>query len=259
MLSAAELGRGTVGVSRLVPVIGLAHGSRHPGVRPAVDALMSAVQAPSGPPAHAAFLDLTEPDLGAVAHGLAAERVTRAVVVPLLFTQAFHAGVDVPATVRSAAEASGVDLVVAGILGTGDDVLEVLAGAAAEARIEPATPILLFAVGSSNPSANAAVADLAARLEARRPGPVRAGFGTTGPRGSAVLEELTAEQPAAAVLPLFVSPGLLLEPMAHLARDRGWVMAPPLGTRLAPLVRDRYAGCDPPAPDGDDVVQDQPA
>src|SRR5215212_5655735 len=85
-----------------LPVIGLAHGSRHPGVRSALDELMGAVGDRCGAPARAAFLDLTEPDLETVTSSLAADGYEQAVVVPLLFTAAFHATIDVPQTVRTA-------------------------------------------------------------------------------------------------------------------------------------------------------------
>jgi sirohydrochlorin ferrochelatase len=48
-----------------------------------------------------------------------------------------------------------------------------------------------------------------------------------------------------AVVPLFVSPGLLLDPIAHLARDRGWPITRPLGRRLAPVVAARVSSSDP--------------
>jgi sirohydrochlorin cobaltochelatase len=52
-----------------------------------------------------------------------------------------------------------------------------------------------------------------------------------------VLPDLT--QPAA-IVPLFLSPGLLLDPLARLAADRGMVMAAPLGDLVAPLLVHRY-------------------
>ena len=55
---------------------------------------------------------------------------------------------------------------VAEILGTGDDVAQLLRRSMAEADIEDDSSVLLFAVGSSKPEANAAVFDLAARLAA---------------------------------------------------------------------------------------------
>lgn len=223
-------------------MIGLAHGSRHPDVRDSIDDVLTAVREAADLPVVSAFLDLTDPDLMAAVETVVAAGHTRAVVVPLLFTSAFHATVDVPEAVTEAAARSGLNLVVADILGTGDDMLAVVRASMAAAGIGDVEPVLLFSVGSSNAAANDAVHDLAVRLGATRPGAVRAGFGTSAPRGTAVAEELQAEHPdtPVAVVPLFVSPGLLLDPMARLAAERGWTMAPPLGRLVAPVVVDRY-------------------
>ena len=221
-----------------VPVIGLAHGSRHPRGADAIEALMIAVGAAAGVPAHAAYLDLAEPDLGTVVAALAADGHRRAVVVPLLFTVAFHATVDVPEAVAEAAQATGVELVVADILGTGDDVARVLRGALDGAGVTSEVDALLFAVGSSRPEANAAVTDLAARLADGRGGDVRAAFGTCAPRVDDVLGELS---PPVALWPLFLADGLLLDPLRNLADARGWPQVEPLGAQAAPLVMARYA------------------
>ena len=187
-----------------LPVIGLAHGSRHAGVAPSLAELMDAVGDHCGAPARAAFLDLTEPDLEKVASGLAAEGYERAVVVPLLFTAAFHATIDVPQTVRASADASGVDMIVADIIGTGDDVVQLLQTSAEDSAIPDNASLLLFAVGSSREAANAAVHDLAARLESVRSAPVLAAFGTSEPRPEAVIDQLPEPR---AIVPLFLSPG----------------------------------------------------
>ncbi|MGI3783198.1 MAG: sirohydrochlorin chelatase [Janthinobacterium lividum] len=221
-----------------VPVIGLAHGSRHPRGADAIEALMVAVGAAAGVPAHAAYLDLAEPDLSAVVERLAADGHRRAVVVPLLFTVAFHATVDVPDAVQEAAEVHGVELVVADILGTGDDIGAVLRGALDGAGVGGDDDAVLFAVGSSRPEANAAVADLAARLSDGRRGDVRVAFGTCAPRVAEVLDDLT---PPVALWPLFLADGLLLDPLRRLADERGWTLVEPLGAQAAPLVLARYA------------------
>lgn len=221
-------------------IIGLAHGSRHPGVRGPIDALMSATAELAGVPARAAYLDLTEPDLDSVAAELAAAGIERAVVVPLLFTSAFHATVDVPAAVERAADGSGLRLVSAGILGTGDDVAEVVLDALTDAEVPVDSPVLVYAVGSSDATANTAVEAFALRLAGTRGAPVRAAFGTTDPRPAAVFDDLAEDGPVA-IAPLFVSPGLLLDPLVHLARDRGWTITAPLGRRLASVVAARYA------------------
>jgi sirohydrochlorin cobaltochelatase len=221
-----------------VPVIGLAHGSRHPRAAAAIETLMVAVGATAGVPAHAAYLDLASPDLGAVVAQLAAEGHRRAVVVPLLFTVAFHATVDVPEAVAQAAEAHGVELVVTDILGTGDDVAAVLRGALDGAGVGDDADAVLFAVGSSRPEANEAVADLATRLSDGRRGAVRTAFGTCAPKIDAVLGDLA---PPVALWPLFLADGLLLDPLRRLADERGWTLVEPLGAAAAPLVLARYA------------------
>jgi sirohydrochlorin cobaltochelatase len=184
-----------------------------------------------------AYLDLAEPDLSAAALRLANAGHTTAVVVPLLFTEAFHATVDVPETVRDVVQALRFELVVADILGTGDDVAEVLRRSLDEAGIRDDSSVLLFGVGSSRQAANEAVVGLAARLARGRRNPVRACFGTCPPRVTDVLEGLS--EPIA-ILPLFLADGLLLSPVRALAAERGWRFAEPLGERAAGLVRQRY-------------------
>ena len=219
-----------------VPVIGLAHGSRHASGAAAIERLMGAVDAPEHPARHA-FLDLAAPDLDAVAGELAAAGYRRAVVVPLLFTVAFHATVDVPQAVHAAADSAGIELEVADILGTGDDVAALLLAALADAGVTSGVSVLLYAVGSSNSAANLAVVELAARLGRRRSGPVQAAFATCTPRPAEVLDALP--EPVA-ILPLFLADGLLLDPARSLASSHGWTLVEPLGERAADVVLERY-------------------
>jgi sirohydrochlorin cobaltochelatase len=184
-----------------------------------------------------AYLDLAQPDLDAAARQLAEAGHTTAVVVPLLFTEAFHATVDVPETVRGVTESLPLHLVIADILGTGDDVAGLLRQSMVAAGIGDESSVLLFGVGSSRPAANEAVFDLAALLGDGRRGPVRACFGTCPPGVADVLDGLP--EPVA-IVPLFLSEGLLLSPIRELAAKRGWQMAEPLGERAADLVRQRY-------------------
>lgn len=219
------------------PLIGLAHGSRHPGVVAAIDAVLQVVSDRYGIATRTAFLDLTAPDLDAVAADLAAAGHRSAVVVPLLFTEAFHATVDVPEALEAATSSTGLRLRLAPILGTGDDVAAVVAASAAEAGIGPERTTLVYAVGSSRPDANAAVADLAVRVGERRGGPSVVGFGTTEPRAEGVLTGLVGP---VGIVPLFLAPGLLLDPLVAWAGERGVPIAPPLGTRMADVVWARY-------------------
>lgn len=221
----------------MIPLILLAHGSRDPRAAVAVNELAAAVQAARpGLRTSAAHLDLSEPDLTTVAARIAADR---AVVLPLLFTSAYHAETDVPQAIRAAARQTGVNLIPAGILGTGPLVLQALRNRAAAAGATERTEILVLAVGSSDPAANAAVADLAARWNAARSGPVRAGFATVAPKAT---DLLSAARPGAdlLVVPLFVAPGLLLSAVENRARERGFLVAEHLGTELTDLVLRRY-------------------
>ena len=184
-----------------------------------------------------AYLDLAQPDLGDAVRGLVQSGQTAAVVVPLLFSEAYHATVDVPQTVAEVTTSGEFQLTVAEILGTGDDVADLLRESMVAAGIADDSSVLLFAVGSSNQAANDAVIDLAGRLADRRQGSVRACFGTCRPRVSDVVDGVA--DPVAAV-PLFLAEGLLLAPLRKLAAERGWQMAEPLAERAADLVRKRY-------------------
>ena len=184
-----------------------------------------------------AFLDLTAPDLTTAAEGLRADGHEQAIVVPLLFTEAFHARIDTPAAVAGAAAASGVQLIDAAVLGTGPALLGVLESTTAGAGVDADTPLLLFGVGSSVPEANDAVGDLAARWERRRRGRVTVGFGTREPRGR---DLVAATVDPLVVVPLFVGPGLLLDALQTTAAQHDVRVLPPLGTALAALVAERY-------------------
>ena len=123
----------------------------------------------------------------------------------------------------------------------GEDVLQALEDSAGRAHIGAHEAILLLAVGSSRDEANDAVHDLADRWSRRRPGPVWAGFATTGePQAAAVLERATKERRRLGVVPLFLAPGLLLDATARQAMALDMEVAEPLGTALAGLVLQRY-------------------
>ncbi len=219
-------------------LIGLAHGSRDPRSAQAIEALMAAagVLLP-GVPTRAAFLDLNPPDLTTVTAGL---DVTRAVVLPLLFSEAFHARIDVPAAVDEAARVTGAGLTVAPILGLGEPVLTALDERAAAAGIAEPDDILLVAVGSSRPEANEAVVDLAATWSRRRAGTVHAAFATCEPRAVEVLSGLRADDRTVGIVPLFLAPGLLLDQVTAHPAAAGCTVADVLGSALAVLVVQRY-------------------
>jgi len=220
-----------------LPLVGLAHGSRDPRSAAAIEELMLAVAAlRPGLRTSAAFLDLSDPDLPTA---LARLDVDRAVVVPLLFAQAFHATKDVPDAVQAASRSTGTDLITGEILGTGPEVLAVLQGVAGAAGVPDDREILLLAVGTSDPVANAAVDDLAARWSSARKSGVRAVFATTAPRAVDALDRV---DPAGlpALVPLFLAPGLLLDGVAGRALELGVPVADPLWPAMAQVVLNRY-------------------
>lgn len=226
----------------MLPLVGLAHGSRDPRARPATEELLAAVAAlRPGLRTVPAYLDLAEPDLTAALTDLA---VPEAVVMPLLFTQAFHADVDTPEAISEASVATGTRIRRAGILGMGPSVLAALQLRAVEAGIADIDGIVLAAVGSSSASANAAVVELATRWAAERVGPVRAAFATAGePKVRSALEMLAAQVDPPArvgVVPLFAAPGLLLDIIARHASAFDAPVAEPLGVELAPLILAKY-------------------
>ncbi|MEO5833685.1 MAG: CbiX/SirB N-terminal domain-containing protein [Nakamurella sp.] len=226
----------------MLPLVGLAHGSRDPRAGPATEQLLTAVAAlRPGLRAVPAYLDLAEPDLTAA---LIALDVGEAVVMPLLFTQAFHADVDTPEAIAAAAAATGTKIRRAGILGMGPAVLAALQLRAVQAGIADIDGIVLAAVGSSSASANAAVGELASRWASERSGPVRAAFATAGePKVRAALASvsLSLSPPArVGVVPLFAAPGLLLDIIARHAAEFEAPVAEPLGVELAPLILATY-------------------
>ena len=98
--------------SRGTPVILLAHGSRRAGADQQIEQIAAALEAELASPANsdatwhaelaspapvrAAFLDFSPATLYSVAEELVADGHRHAIVVPLLFTNAFHLNHDVP-------------------------------------------------------------------------------------------------------------------------------------------------------------------
>jgi sirohydrochlorin ferrochelatase len=220
-----------------MPVVLLAHGSRHLQGTASIERLRDAVAAASGLEVRVAYLDLNEPDLSAAAGRLRADGYDRAVVVPLLFTPAFHARSDAPEAVAAARAATGLELRTADILGTGEDVLTLLLEAVDDAGIPATGELIVASVGSSRPEANAQVARLGDRLAARRGAPVRTAYATCEPR---VADALTVHPDTAGVAALFVGRGRLLDSIVGLAGERGIPVTAPLEAVLAPLVLQRY-------------------
>lgn len=203
----------------MTALITLSHGSRHPRAKEGIRALTEAAAAKLGVQWADAHLEFDRPTLAEAAASLGTDR---AIVVPLLFTRAFHAKVDVPSHLAEAR--NHCDLTLAEPLGTGDDIAEVLHE---RLRIDaPSAPhATLFPVGTSDTEQAANYTRLAEALARRAGIDVTVVQATRGERSFVNTH----------VLPLFVTHGTLLDRIPpHLSASG------PLTTDLAGVVASRY-------------------
>jgi sirohydrochlorin ferrochelatase len=170
------------------PLVAVAHGSKDPRAAATVSELLAVVAARAadgtggGVDVRAAFLDHCAPSLpqvlGALGSGApggsppGSGRMRSCIVVPLLLTAAYHSKSDIPAQLAAAsgaADGGALDVRCADTLGPHPLLLAALerrlreAGVALDSAADRArTSVVLAAAGSSDPRANATIADLAA-------------------------------------------------------------------------------------------------
>ncbi len=221
-----------------------AHGSRDP--RSGANARAVADRLSSVRPdldVRLAFLELNEPYFADVLAGLPDAR--RAVVTPLLLASAYHARRDIPEQIAQAG-AHGIGQ--AEVLGEDERLVSVLRERLADLEISPLDEdlgVIVVAIGSSNPAANARTATVAARLAVgtRWAGATTA-FATRREASAARAAGYLRGQGARrlVIAPWFLAPGLLTDGVATFARDNGIPMAAPLGAHrlVAETVLDRY-------------------
>lgn len=233
-------------------LVAVAHGSRDPSSAATIAALMDEVrhQRPDLD-VRLSFLDLSTPRLPEVLEAVASAGHRSAIVVPLLLGSAFHARVDLPGIVsRSSARLPLLDIRVASVLGSGpllvSTVLRRLASVAGPLSA-PDLGVVLAATGSSRPSANRAVHELASSLAAaHRWRSCVAAFATavspSVPQAVSQLEKAGAGR--IAVASWFLAPGLLSQRVsdAALSACPSALIAAPLGPdpAVASLVVSRY-------------------
>lgn len=225
----------------MVALIALGHGSRHKKAQHGVDTLTNAAGKALNVAAYPAYLDLNEPSLLQVTTSLAAAGHRRAVVVPLLFTTAYHRQIDVPAAMHEAKLKSGLDLELADGLGVGNDIASILA-----CRVATDAPmnsnIALYSVGTSNKQANQSVADLAATVAGLTDRTVYSVAATSG----AGIGDVASKCSSLHVVPLFVTEGLLLDRVVTrlplIAAETGTAItaSKPLTVALTDIVVNRY-------------------
>jgi len=159
------------------PLVAVAHGSKDPRAAATVSELLDVVaaraaDASGGVDVRAAFLDHCAPSLPQVLGALDGGRARSCIVVPLLLTAAYHSKSDIPAQLAAAsgaADGGSLDVRCADTLGPHPLLLAGLerrlreAGVAVDSAADRArTAVVLAAAGSSDPAANATIADLAA-------------------------------------------------------------------------------------------------
>jgi sirohydrochlorin ferrochelatase len=246
---------------RLTPLVAVAHGSRDPRAAATVTELLSVVRARAarrglpGLDVRAGFLDHCAPSLPQVLGSVPADGDSRgpAVVVPLLLTAAYHSKADIPAQLAAAAAARpGLDVASAGTLGPHPLLLAALerrlreAGVAAGEAGLARTGVVLAAAGSSDPAANATIAELAARW-ARERGwrdVLPAYASAAGPRPADSVRALRDGGAERVVVATYLlAPGYFADKIRDAALDAGAdAVSAALGSapEVADVVLDRY-------------------
>ena len=188
----------------------------------------------------AAFLEKTGPSLGETLHSLDGP----AVVVPFLLASAFHARVDIPAMIAE----SGAEVDRAEVLGEDPALLTVMRLRLAELGVSPdddGLGVVVVAVGSSDPAANARTATVASALQSGTRWAATEMAFATGPYANlpAVVERMRARGVERLVVaPWFLAHGVITDRVAAFAGAQGIPMAQPLGSHnlVAATVLDRF-------------------
>ncbi|QOC95166.1 sirohydrochlorin chelatase [Micromonospora craniellae] len=231
----------------------VAHGSRDPRAAEATRALARAVStARPGPPVLASWLDHTEPGPTEALRGLAVAGHSRAILVPLLLTAAYHRRVDIPAAVAAAEESDPpIGVAVTDVLGPVGHHVDGALLAALRRRLDEAEPgrfdaVVLAAAGTRDASARASVGRVARALGVALGTPTRVSYASAAPPavGAAVARLRTRGARRVAVAAYLLAPGLFHDAVAVAAREAGAVaVAAPLtdAPELVELVLDRVA------------------
>lgn len=227
-------------VARFVTLVLTAHGSADP--RSAANAHAIAATARRLRPSldvRVAFCEQNFPNLRDALPSLP----RGAVVVPLLLADAYHARVDIPAMIAEA----GVDVMRADVLGEDERMIHVLRQRleqAGVARLDSNVGVLVTAVGSSRPEANARTEMVALELTLTTRWTATTAF-ATGPYPSLVEAAALLKSRGArrlVIAPWFLAPGKIIDRVAEFSRAQGIPMSSPLGAhrQVAETVLDRF-------------------
>ena len=167
----------------------------------------------------------------------------RAVVVPLLLADAYHARVDIPAMIAE----SGIDARQADVLGEDDRLIHVLRQRLEQAgisRLDAEVGVLVTAVGSSRPAANARTEIVARELTLTTRWTATTAFATGPDPSLAEAADLLRRHGASrlVIAPWFLAHGMIIDRITAFARAQRIPMSSPLGAhrQVAETVLDRF-------------------
>ena len=187
-----------------------------------------------------AFCEQNSPNLR---DELATLRDQPAVVVPLLLADAYHARVDIPEMIAAA----GADVRQAEVLGEDERLIHVLRQRlehAGVSRLDQRVGVIVTAVGSSRPAANARTATVAGDLTLTTRWTATTAF-ATGPHPTLAeaADELRRRGATRMVIaPWFLAHGRITDRIVNFAAAHSIPMSTPLGAhrQVAETVLDRF-------------------
>jgi sirohydrochlorin ferrochelatase len=227
-------------VARFVMLVLTAHGSADPRSAASAHEIAQTVRRMRrGIDVRVAFCEQNSPNL----RDVLADTAGGAVVVPLLLADAYHARVDIPALIAE----SGSPARQAEVLGEDDRLVAVLRQRLTHAGVSPLDPevgVLVTAVGSRRPQANARTARVADYLVPQTNWVATTAFATgphpTLPEAADLLRDRGARR--IVIAPWFLAHGRITDRIAEFADAQGMSMAEPLGPHrlVADTVLDRF-------------------
>lgn len=217
-------------------LLAIAHGSPQPRAEPIMRELIARVRsARPDVPAVLAHLGFSRPDVHTAIDDLVTAGVRELVVVPLLLTAAYHVNTDIPQLLRAAeARHPGLRWIVAGALGPHPRLFALVRRRLAEAGAPSDAAVVLGAIGTSDPRANAELAGVAATLGAT------IGFASGEPDVADVVARLRERGHRPVVVASYVlAPGKLPDRFSETGAD---IVTEPLGAddEIVAVVLERY-------------------
>lgn len=217
-------------------LLAVAHGSPDPRAEPVLEALVARVRAERpGLSASLAHLGHTTPDVPSALEGLVAQGFSAIVVVPLLLTAAYHARADLP-SILSEFRSRHPDVAVSqtDVLGPHPLLFQLVRTRLTQAGADSTTSVVLGAIGTSDPSANAELADVAGTLGAS------IGFAAGPPLIGDVVDIVRSSgATSVAVASYVLAPGLLPDRFSATSAD---IVTRPLGAEpeIVEIILERY-------------------